>query len=243
MDTTLDQLHDQQRVKWIRGYTPFSFPVFVVWKTTSEGARKGRMVVDIRGLNAVTQPDVYALPSQEDIINAVGGHGFITVLDASSFFYQWRVKPEDTHKLTIHTHRGQETFLVPVMGARNSPAYVQRMIDRVIRGLLNTNAYIDDIVVFSRTLDEYVEHLLRLFTRLTKFRISIAPKKTFVGFPSIQLLGRNVDAFGFSTLVEKVQAIAALDFPHRLKDLESYLGMAGRLRIFVPYFSALAEPL
>ena len=58
---------------------------------------------------------------------------YISVLDANSFFCQRRIHPEDRYKLTIVTHRGQETFLIPVMGCRNSMAYVQRQMIRIFR--------------------------------------------------------------------------------------------------------------
>ena len=52
-----------------------------------DGTRKGRAVVDIRGLNAITLPDIYALPLQVELISAVKGCKYITVIDAASFFY------------------------------------------------------------------------------------------------------------------------------------------------------------
>ena len=54
VDQTFDKLHKQGRLSWTAESTPFSFPVFVVWKTMPDGKRKGRAVVDIRGLNAIT---------------------------------------------------------------------------------------------------------------------------------------------------------------------------------------------
>ncbi len=77
-------------------------------------------------------PDAYPVPSQTDILATIQGAQFISTVDCSSFFYQWRVKPEHRHRLTVSSHRGQETFNVAVMGYRNSPAYVQRMIDRIL---------------------------------------------------------------------------------------------------------------
>ena len=132
IDETFDKLQDQGRLEWTKQSTPFSFPVFIVWTTKADGTRKGRAVVDIQGLNAVTQTDVYALPLQSDIINAVEGCKYITVVDCASFFYQWRVHPQDRHKLTVVTHRGQESFNMAVMSYKNSPAYVQHQIDRLL---------------------------------------------------------------------------------------------------------------
>ncbi len=86
LDNTFDKLHEQGRLPWTTESTPFSFPVFVVWKTMPDGKRKGRVVVDIRGLNAMTRPDVYALPLQSEMISAVKDCKYISVIDAASFF-------------------------------------------------------------------------------------------------------------------------------------------------------------
>jgi len=59
VDKTFDELQRQDRIAWTERETPFSYPVFVVWKTLENGERKGRVVVDIRGLNAVTIPDAH----------------------------------------------------------------------------------------------------------------------------------------------------------------------------------------
>jgi len=71
VDKTFNKLHEQDRMSWTTTSTPFSYPVFVVWKTLPLGERKGRAVVDIRRLNQISQTDSYPLPLQTDIIAAV----------------------------------------------------------------------------------------------------------------------------------------------------------------------------
>ncbi len=244
VDETFDKLHDQGRMSWTKESTPFSYPVFVVWTMRPDGTRKGRAVVDIRGLNAITQTDVYPLPLQADMISAVKGCLYITVVDCASFFYQWRTHPQDRHRTTVVTHRGQETFNVAVMGYKNSPAYVQRQIDRLLREHRHyARAYIDDVVIHSATLEEHVKHLRAIFGLFVKYNISINPKKAFLGYPSVKLLGQKVDSFGLSTDDEKLKAIASLNFPHTLASLEHYLGLTGWLRQFIPRYAFLAKPL
>ena len=244
VDKTFDKLHDQGRMVWTNTSTPFSYPVFVVWKAQPSGERKGRVVVDIRGLNAITQPDVYPLPLQADLIGCVKDCLYISVIDCASFFYQWRVHPDDRHKLTVITHRGQESFNVAVMGYKNSPAYVQRQIDRLLRALRKfARAYVDDVVVFSKTLEEHVDHLRQVFALFSKYGISINPAKAFLGYPSVQLLGQKVDSLGLYTAEDKLRAISKLRFPSTLSQLEIYLGLTGWLRNYVPHYAALTKPL
>ncbi len=244
IDDTFDKLHDQGRMSWTSESTPFSYPVFVVWTVRPDGSRKGRAVVDIRGLNAITQTDVYPLPLQADMISAVKGCIYITVVNCASFFYQWRTHPEDRYRTTVVTHRGQETFNVAVMGYKNSPAYVQRQIDRLLRPHRQyARAYIDDVVIHSATLEDHVKHLRAVLGLFAKFNVSVNPKKAFIGYPSVKLLGQKVNSFGLATDEEKLKAIASLKFPYTLNALEHYLGFTGWLRQFISHYAFITKPL
>lgn len=244
VDKTFDELHKQGRLEWTSQPTPFSYPVFVVWKDLPEDEKKGRPVIDIRGLNDLLVRDAYPVPLQSDVIARLRGCSHISVLDASSFFYQWRVHPEYRHLQTVVSHRGQETFLVPIMGNMNSISYVQRQIDRILREIRDfAQAYVDDIVCGSTSLAEHLSHLRQLFTLLVKFNVSISPKKAFLGFPDVSLLGQRVNSLGLATSEEKLKAISLLQYPQTLGGLEHYLGLTGYLRQYVHFYAQLARPL
>lgn len=73
--------------------------------------------------------------------------------------------------------------------------------------------------------------------------MSLEPKKAYVAFPKVSLLGQRVDALGMTTPEDKIKAIAGLEFPRTLRQLETYLGMTGALRQYVPLYAKKAEPL
>jgi len=77
----------------------------------------------------------------------------------------------------------------------------------------------------------------------TEVGISIKPTKAFLGYPSVQLLGQHINSLGLATTEEKLKAIAWIKFPKTLKDLETYLGLTGWLRQYVPFYAAVAAPL
>ena len=97
-------------MKFTSDLMPFSFLVFVVWKSDSEGKKKGRAIMDIRKLNDLVLPDSYPLPHQSEIIANVQGCTNLAVLDVVSFFYQWRLHPDYRFMFNFVTHRGQEIF-------------------------------------------------------------------------------------------------------------------------------------
>jgi hypothetical protein len=212
VDEMCDKLQTEGKMEFTTRPTPFGFPVFVVWKNG-----KARAVVDIRGLNKITVPDSYQIPLQSDLFSRLLGCQYITTVDCLSFFYQWGVKPEDRHKFTINTHRGQESFRVAVMGYCNSVQYVQRQLDNLLRPCRDfARAYIDDIVIFSKTLDDHVRHLHHVFSLLDTKKISVSPKKSFLGYPSTTLLGRRVDGLGLGTDAEKMEAVLNIRYPETL---------------------------
>ncbi|KAJ1707379.1 hypothetical protein NYO67_10467 [Aspergillus flavus] len=106
------------------------------------------------------------------------------------------------------------------MGFRNSVPYVQRQLGLTLAEFKHFyRAYIDDIVPASVTLDEYVDHLHQVFDKLEDMNITLEPKKAFIGYPSIVLLGQRVDGLGLTTTDEKLAAIREV----RLKDNQGLL--------------------
>lgn len=243
LDKVFGKLHNQGRMEWATEPTPFAHPVFVVWRMV-HGQPKARVVIDLRGLNKIAVPDNYPLPLQAEIINSLRGKQFITVVDATSFFYQFGVYPFHRDRFTLISPRGLERSTVALMGFRNSPAYTQRFMDQLLQTSSSfCRAFIDDIVIFSDNLDKHKKHLHHIFKLFTSKNIAISPQKSFVGYPNVELLGFRVDGFGLSNTADRIAAYKQLDFPKNLKALEQYIGSTGFLRHLIPYYAQLVEPL
>ena len=130
------------------------------------------------------------------------------------------------------------------MGYKGSPPYVQRQTDKLLRPYRSfAKAYVDDMIVFSKTLAEHLQHLRTLFKLFQDRRISLSPGKSFLGYPTVILLGQRVDSLGLTTSEEKLAAISGLSFPRTLRDLEVFLGLTGWLRSSIPRYAQLAQPL
>jgi hypothetical protein len=241
IDATFSKMHQHGKMTWTTDPTQFGFPCFVIWKGDPP---KHRVVVDIRPLNKINVTDAYPMPLQEDILAAVAGCGYLTAVDCTDFFHSWPVRESDRHKLVVISHRGQETFNVAPMGFKNSPAHVQRQMDRRLRQYREfVRIFIDDLVIFSRTLEEHLKHLAIIFKLLDDLRVTLKPSKAFIAYPSIKLLGQVVDAFGMTAAEDKLHALLALDFPETLKKLELFIGLSTWLRNYCPYYAQIVEPL
>lgn len=189
-------------------------------------------------------PDIYPLLLQSDIIPTVRECTHLAVLDAASFFYQWKLHPDFRYMFTVVTHRGQEIFQVPIMGYINSVAYVQREIDNILRSICDwARIYVDDIICRARSLDDLLSKLCIFFEIFVTYNISIKPTKTFLNYPDVGLLGQEVNTLGLTTVKEKLGAIRLLQYPLMVGALEYYLGLTGYLRSYIHYYAQLAEPL
>ena len=197
VDDTFNKLHQQDRMKFTSDPTPFSFPVFVVWKSDSESKKKGRAVVDICKLNDLVLPNSYPLPLQSEIIANIQGCTNLAVLDAVSFFYQWCLHLDYRFMFTVVTDCGQETFQVPIIGYINLVAYVQQEIDNILCEVRAwAQAYVDDIVCGAKSLPDLLSKLRVLFDIFLRYNILIKPTKSFLNYPDVGLLGQKVNSLG-----------------------------------------------
>ncbi|CEN62172.1 hypothetical protein ASPCAL08810 [Aspergillus calidoustus] len=175
VDRVFNGLHEHNYMGWTDTLTPSGSPVFVAKKVVdpkldheyqgkyqsaidlfgldkandllpeNKGV-KTRVVVDLRRKNAMAIPDVYLLPTQQDILSAVAGCLYLSVADATAMFYQWPVHPDSYQHTGVVSHRGQEFFKVCIMGFLNSVPHVQRHVDNYFRAMRKfLRAYIDDL--------------------------------------------------------------------------------------------------
>ena len=122
---------------------------------------------------------------------------------------------------TVVTHRGQETFQVPIMGYINSVAYVQYEIDNILRNVRSwARAYVDNIICGAKSLSDLLKKLRILFDIFLKYNISIKLTKSFFNYPDVGLLGQQVSSLGLTTLEEKLRAIKYLIYFETLGALE-----------------------
>ena len=189
-------------------------------------------------------PDTYSLLLQSDIITTIQGCTHLAVLDAASFFYQWKLHPDFQYMFIVVTYRGQETFQVLIIDYINSVAYVQWEIDNILRSVRDwARVYVNDIICGARSLDDLLSKLCILFEIFVTYNISIKPTKTFFNYPNIGLLGQEVNILGLTIAKEKLNAIRLLQYPLTMGVLEYYLGLTGYLCSYIYYYPQLAEPL
>lgn len=103
--------------------------------------------------------------------------------------------------------------------------------------------YIDNIVIYSKTYEDHIEHLDKVLEAIERAGITLSPVKCHLFYSSILLLGHKVSCLGLSTHAEKVCAILDLQSPTKLSQLQMFLGMAIYFSAFIPYYSDRCYPL
>ena len=154
--------------------------------------------------------------------------------------------PQDSQQKTAFTtHNGLYEFLTMPFGLVNSGASFQRLMGHILRGLEYRFAliYIDDIIIFSKSVDEHLVHLEEVFRRLCDANVKLNPKKCSFVKQRLEYLGHVVTSEGISPNPDKVRVIQEFPTPTKLKELRSFLGFANYYRRFVRGFSNIANPL
>ena len=160
-------------------------------------------------------------------------------------YWQIELHPSAREKSAFVTHNGLYEFLVMPFGLTNSGASFQRLMGHILRGLEYRFAliYIDDIIIFSRSVEEHLVHLEEVFRRLRQANVKLNPKKCSFVKQKVEYLGHVVTPEGVSPNPDKVRVVQEFPPPNNLKELRHFLGLANYYRRFVTGFSHIANPL
>ncbi|ODM88297.1 Transposon Ty3-I Gag-Pol polyprotein [Orchesella cincta] len=184
---------------------------------------KWRLCVDYRSLNSVTESDSYCMPRIDEILACLGKAKYISVFDVTDGFHH--IVMDDADK--------------------NAPASFQRMMDRALGDYKwqFVLAFIDDIIVYSNSFEEHLQHLELVFKRLLEFGFRIHPDKAQFLKNKIKYLGFVIENQTVSPNPEKLKALEGYQQPKNRKDIQRFLGFCGYYRHFIKDFSTIAKPI
>ena len=203
-----------------------------------------RLCVDYRRLNSLSKADAYPMPRIEELIDGLGKAKYLSTLDLAKGYWQVPVAVEDQPKTAFTTPFGLFEFKRMPFGLKGAPATFQRMMDMLLTGLGEySSAYIDDIIVFSGTWEEHLQHITVILQRLKKAGLTAKPGKCQFGMAECSYLGYRVGNGHVKVERSKVEAVSAFPVPKTKKDVRSFLGLTGYYRKFMPQYATIATPL
>ena len=188
-----------------------------------------RFVCDFRGLNDVTKKDTYPLPHIRDVLDKMHGAKYWSTLDAASAYWSMPLNETDKEKTAFSMPRGKFEFNVTPFGLCNAGASYQRLMDITLSGLSSSRilAYMDDIVVFSRSFPEHLYDLTEIFQRLQTSNISLKLSKCLFASSKVDFLGYELSRNGIQPQARLTGAIRTYQRPSSKKELKGFLGFAG----------------
>jgi hypothetical protein len=166
-------------------------------------------------------------------------------IDLRSGYHQIKIRASDIPKTAFSTRYGLCEFLVMSFGLTNAPAYFMYLMNSVFMPELDkfVVVFIDDILVYSKNEDEHAEHLHIVLQRLRDHRLYAKLSKCELWLKEIKFLGHTISQEGISVDPEKVQEVMDWKPPTTVRQIRSFLGLAGYYRRFIPDFSRIAKPM
>ena len=138
-----------------------------------------RVTVDYGHLNKVTERIAYPFPYPEEIFSKLSRARYFTVIDLTSGYYQVPLDPASRKFTAFMCSKGTFEYLVLPMGLTNATETFQKMMNTVLKGLTGKicEVYLDDIIIFSETLNEHIRHVEAVVQRLKEYNLKVKLSK------------------------------------------------------------------
>lgn len=222
--------------------SPYASPIFLVPKPSSAGFRP---VVDFRRLNQKVILESVPLPDLHNCFGWFSGARFFTVLDLNQAYYQIPLTEKSKQYTAFCTDYNLFEFNRVPFGLATGAAVLSRLLDAVLGDFKFKFVYnyLDDVVIYSSSFHEHLEHIGQVLERLRDAGLTVKPSKVTLAQREISFLGHLVSEAGVRVDQSRTQAIYKFPAPRTKKQVARYIGMVNFFRKFIPNFAQLALPL
>lgn len=235
-------IEDYMQRGWIRhSRSPAGAPILFAKK--KDGTL--RLCVDYRELNKITIKNRHPLPLISESLERLAGANIYTKLDIREAYHMVRIKEGDEWKTAFRTRYGHFEYTVMPFGLTNAPAQFQAYINQILAGLIDIICvvYLDDILIFSDTEEEHVQHVREVLRRLRKARLFVKLGKCEWHTRETEYLGYIVSREGIKVDPDRVKTITDWPVPKTVRDIRVFVGFMNYYRRFIAQFSKIALPL
>lgn len=215
--------------------SPAGYPILFAPKKDG----KLRLCVDYRQLNNITIKNRYALPLISELQERTNGAQIFSKIDLREGYHRIRMKEGEEWKTAFRTRYGHYEYQVMPFGLTNAPATMQALMNDILREFLDDFAivYLDDILIYSRTEKEHIQHVKKVLGKLLNNRMLINQKKCEWHVKKVEFLGHIVTTEGIQMDPAKVKAILEWPEPKSVKEVQSFIGLANYYRKYIKGYS------
>ena len=216
-----------------------SAPTIVV--TKGDGGKC--LVIDYRALNKVMRKIVWPMPKVEDIFSQLNGAKYFSTLDLRAGYHHIRLIADSILKTAFTSPFGKYEYVKVPFRLAQAPAYFQELMTGVLKDLLFAMAYLDDIIIYSSTSEEHLQHIKTVFQKLRHAKLSMKLSKCHFFTKKIQCLRHILGLEGIKSVPAKTEAIKAMHPLVNPKQVCAFLRLVGYYRKFIKNFTKIAKPL
>ena len=218
-----------------------SWSVLIIVVPKGDGGK--HLVTDYRALNKVTRKFVWPMPKVEDIFSQLNGAKYFSTLDLRAGYHHIGLTADSIPKTAFTSPFGKYEYVKVPFGLAQAPAYFQELMTGVLKDLPFAMAYLDDIIIYSSTPEEHLQHIKTVFEKLRHAKLSMKRSKCHFFTKEIQYLEHILGMEGIRPVPAKTEAIKAMHSPVNPKQVRAFLGLVGYYRKFIKNFAKIAKPL
>lgn len=225
-------------------HSPFAAPVTLAYKR--EEGKKTRLCIDFRDLNKIVVPQAQPFPLIEDLMEKTRDCKYFTTLDINSAFWAIPLKIEDRRKTAFVTQEGHFHWTCLPFGLKTSPAIFQRILSNIIRKHKLSNFtvnYIDDILIFSKTFAEHIEHLKQLLKAIISEGFKLKFSKCIFARNWVKYLGHIIQNNSICPLKDNLISIRNFPIPKTQKNVRQFLGKINFYNKYIKDNAIILDPL
>ena len=177
------------------------------------------------------------MPRVEDIFSNGNGAKYFSALDLHTGYHHIPIDEDFMPKTAFTYSFGKYEYLKVPFGFAQAPVYFHKLMNKVLKGLPFTIAYLDDIIIYSKTAQEHLDHLQQVFHKLHDAKLSMKLSKCHFFAKEIQYLGHVLSTTGMQSLPSKMAANKLMKPPKNAKQVRAFLGQ------FIKNFAEIAKCL
>ena len=174
-------------------------------------------------INPALLVDSYPIPLVEDLYASMSGGKCFTKLDLSQAYLQLQLDEDSKAYVTINTHKGLFRYNRMPFGISSAPAIFQRCMENLLQGLNGVCVYFDDILITGSTLEEHLQNLDNVLTKIEKAGLKLNRSKCLFLMSKIEYLGHVIDEHGLHPTEDKIKAIKEAPRPKNVSELRALI--------------------